>query len=94
MSDREAIRRSMAAHLGLPVERLSDAARFAEDLELDSFKMLTLPIALEVDWSIEFENDPTFSAVGQLIDAVEAHRSRRANEVVPFTKRPLDPEGS
>jgi hypothetical protein len=48
----------MAAHLSLPVERLSDAARFAEDLELDSFKMLTLPIALEVDWSIEFENDP------------------------------------
>ena len=94
MSDREAIRRSMAAHLGLPVERLSDAARFAEDLELDSFKMLTLPIALEVDWSIEFENDPTFSAVGQLIDAVEAHRSRRTNEVIPFTKQRQAPDDS
>jgi acyl carrier protein len=42
------------------------------DLDLDSFKTITLHLALEVECGIELEPDDNISTVGQLIDAMQA----------------------
>jgi acyl carrier protein len=69
----------MASQLELPVEHLLDHARFAEDLNLDSFERLTLHMAMEMECQVEFEpDDSVITTVGRMIDAIEAANAQTA----------------
>jgi acyl carrier protein len=84
MFNREEIRHLMAAQVELPVERLTDQARLAEDLNLDSFERLTLHMAMEMECQAEFEpDDGVITTVGRMLDAIEAANARTALHSVP-----------
>jgi acyl carrier protein len=84
MFNREDIRHLMASQVELPVERLLDRARFAEDLNLDSFERLTLHMAMEMECQVEFEpDDSVITTVGRMIDAIEEANARTVVRLVP-----------
>lgn len=94
MVNREEICRSMATYVELPVEQLPDNASLAEDLDLDSFARLTLHMAVEIDFQVEFQVDVgVVITVGDFIDAVEAAMDQAADNVVAFRSiaEPPDP---
>jgi acyl carrier protein len=70
MIDREHIRQIMAAYLGLPIEKLTDSANLFVDLNLDSFKLIILHMALEHECGVELEPDDSVATVAQMIDAM------------------------
>jgi acyl carrier protein len=75
----------MAAQIEVPVGQLMDQASLAEDLDLDSFERLTLHMAVEIDFQVEFELDVgVVTTVGDFIDAVEAAQEQASNTVVSF----------
>lgn len=70
------IRSLVAEHLGVDTERVSDDARFVNDLGADWLDCLELLIAIEDDFSIEFADDEIerVVAVADLVRFVEAHQ--------------------
>jgi acyl carrier protein len=70
------IRSLVAEHLGVDTKRVSDEARFVNDLGADWLDCLELMIAIEEDFGIEFPDDEIgrIAVVGDLIRFVEAHQ--------------------
>lgn len=63
--------------LGLDAEKISEDARFEEDLDVDSLGVVELLMALEdvFEVSIPDEEAETIQTVGQAIDLVQAKLS-------------------
>ena len=64
----------LVSELGLDADKISDGARFEEDLEVDSLGVVELLMALEdnFDVNIPDEEAETISTVSEAVDIVEA----------------------
>ena len=64
----------LVEELGLDADKISDDARFEEDLDVDSLGVVELLMALEdvFEVSIPDEEAETIQTVGQAIDLVQA----------------------
>ena len=67
----------LVSELGLDADKISDGARFEEDLEVDSLGVVELLMALEDEFgvSIPDEEAESIGTVGQAIDLVQSKLS-------------------
>jgi len=74
------IRSLVARHLGVDARRVSDDARFVNDLGADWLDRLELMIVVEEHFDVEFADDDLdrLVAVGDLIRFIEDHRQLKA----------------
>jgi acyl carrier protein len=77
MVDREHIRQFISEYLALPIQRLLDDASLSSDLNLDSFKLIILHMALEEECGVEVEPDENMSTVGEMIDSMLAAQTAK-----------------
>ncbi|MFP5077011.1 acyl carrier protein [Rhizobium sp. YIM 134829] len=68
------VKRIIASYLDLDEAALQPGTSFAEDLNMDSLSVMELIIALEEEFSVEFDQESVSSVatVGDAIKAVEA----------------------
>ncbi len=64
----------LVGELGLEADKINNAARFEEDLEVDSLGVVELLMALEDEFGVEIPDDEAESilTVGSAVDAVIA----------------------
>ena len=68
------MRELLVEELGLDASKISDGARFEEDLEVDSLGVVELLMALEDEFGVRIpdEEAENITAVGQAVDLVLA----------------------
>ena len=71
------MRELLVEELGLDASKISDGARFEEDLEVDSLGVVELLMALEDEFGVRIpdEEAENITAVGQAVDLVLAKLS-------------------
>lgn len=77
MVDREHIRLFISEYLALQIEKLPDDASLSSDLNLDSFKLIILHMALEEECGVEVEADENMSTVGEMINSMLAAQTAK-----------------
>lgn len=78
--DTEELRGLVAAALELPVEEITDDARFKEDLDVDSLIALEIAVRLEEGYGVKIDEEDladlgSFKRVTELVQAQLAARS-------------------
>ncbi len=73
----EAAKALIADHLGVPIDRVSDDARFAGDLGADSLDMVELAMRFEEQLDIRIDDDES-EACRTVGDAIELIHSKIA----------------
>jgi acyl carrier protein len=73
---RERARHLIAAELGVDLDRVTDAARWGDDLGADSLDRIELVLAVEEAFDVTIDDDAieTFATVGDLIAWLEKSR--------------------
>ncbi|MFI1918364.1 acyl carrier protein [Nocardia sp. NPDC020380] len=68
--DREELRAFVADELELPVEEVTDTARFAADLGVDSLSAMEVIVVLQKKYRVKFSEDelPEVTGLGTLYD--------------------------
>jgi acyl carrier protein len=63
----------LVSELGLDADKISDEARFEEDLDVDSLGVVELLMALEDEFDVKIpdEDAESIATVGQAIDMVQ-----------------------
>ncbi|SEH15155.1 acyl carrier protein [Thermoleophilum album] len=71
----ERIRQHLAEELELPLERITEDARFREDLEADSLDLVALVVELEDRYGIRIPDEEAakLETVGQAADYIARH---------------------
>lgn len=69
----ERIKKTLCEEFECPPEKITEAARFYEDLDLDSIDAVDLIVRLrrEVDFDLKSEDFKAVRTIGDLLDALE-----------------------
>ena len=71
-----AVREITAEEAGVDVAEVSEASRFADDLDIDSLGLLTIATQVEERFGVALDDSliPTLSTVGSLVELVGSLR--------------------